>query len=73
MLPPSITDVFAESAYIYIAKILPHNSSVTLLKFRSTKIHYDTVPNTEHGYEYEPGRGGGGGGQKFFECSNLQF
>lgn len=73
MLPPSITDVFAESAYIfiYIAKILPHNSSVTLLKFRSTKIHYDTVPNIEHGYEYEPGRGGGG--QKFFECSNLQF
>lgn len=51
--------------YIYIAKILPHNSSVTLLKFRSTKIHYETVPNIEHGYEYEPGRGGEGGADIF--------
>lgn len=49
MLPPSITDVFAESAYIYIAKILPHNSgSVTLLKFRSPKNTLFQLLNMEY-------------------------
>lgn len=68
MLPPSITDVFAESAYIY-AKILPRNSgSVTLLKFRSPKKYTVTLfqilnmdTNTNRRGEWE------GQGQKCFE------
>lgn len=49
--------------YMYIAKILPHNSSVTLLKFGSHKntlfqiLNMDT--NTNRG-------GGGGGGSEIF-------
>lgn len=76
MLPPSITDVFAESAYIY-AKILPRNSgSVTLLKFRSPKKYTVTLfqilnmdTNTNRRREWE------GQGQKCFEneSKNLLY